>query len=208
MYEHAGRREVLLHDAVKGLGQHLLLRLAQHQLAVLRHVPIGEQGQLAAQQSVVVGRQHAGARSQLPLQQRVGGLAVPGCGALRIGGVKPFDDGVLAEVREQQEAVRAVPVEHLRDVQAGLLHQALHLHERGAVFLVGRRVHHDVAGLEAIDAQVAAKAGVGRGQAQGLGPQAVGGRQGREPLGALRLALFVSPGNGAVAGSVGGVAHG
>jgi len=183
VHEDLRGRQVVGHDGREALRQRLLLGVGQRDLAVLGQVPVGEQCQLAPQQGFVIGRQHAGARGLLPVDQQVGGLLVPAKSVLRRLGVQGLHEGVWPQVGQQHEAVRGVEGQDARHVQAGLLHQGLHLHEGGAVLLVGRRVHHDAAAARrgGVDAQVAPEAGVGRGGAQAGGQQAVRCHQGGQP---------------------------
>ena len=57
-----------------------------------------------------------------------------------------------------------------RNVRARGCEQASHAHERAAVFLVGRCVHHDAAAaVGGVHAQVPPEAGIGRGWPDGGG---------------------------------------
>ena len=97
---------------------------------------------------------------------------------------------------EQHEAVAGVPVQNLRHAQAGLVHQALNLGKRRAVFLVGRRVHDDqAAAIAAVQAQIAAKARIGRSGAQGCGKQLVLLSQRCQPGVECGVAGRICPGN-------------
>ncbi|MPN54149.1 hypothetical protein SDC9_201818 [bioreactor metagenome] len=71
MHEHAGRGQAVGDDAVEGLGQRGLLRRIERHATVPGHVPVRKKLQLAAQQRLVIGRQHARARGLLPVQQRI-----------------------------------------------------------------------------------------------------------------------------------------
>ncbi len=198
VHVHAGGRQVLRHDGVEGAGQRGLLRIGQRGLAVAGDVPVGKELQLAAQQRLVVGRQHTGARGALPVDEQIHGLQVPGVRGGRVGRVQALDGGLRAQVGQQHETVRFVPGQDLRHAQAGRLQQRLHLHERAAVFLVGRRVHDDAAGaINSVQAQVAAKARVRGRRAQGLGPQLERGGQRGQPGVEGCLAGRVGPMHGA-----------
>ena len=84
--------------------------------------------------------------------------------------------------------------EHARRVQAGGGDQPGDVHERPHVFLRRRRVHHDEAGAAAvaIDAEVAAKAGVARRRAQARGDAGRGGGPTRASQAANALARAAS----------------
>ncbi len=177
--------------------QHLLLRLAQLHAPVARDVPVGKQLQLAPQQRLVIGRQGAGAGGQLPLQQHVHGLQVPGVGGLRVVLAQVLDHGLAAHVGQQHEALRLVPGQDAGHGQARALQQRLHVHEGAAVLLLRRRVHDDEGGAALrVHAQVAAEAGVAGGGAHAGRQQAVAGRQRRQPLAEGVRARRVVPGDG------------
>ena len=158
----AGRAQVLGHDGVEGFGQHGLLLVVQRELAVLGHIPVREQLQLAAQHSFVIGWQHTGLGGQLPAQQQLHRLAIPGLSVAWLLGVEDFNQRAAAHVGQQHEAIGCIPGQDLRHRQGGLCHQLLHMHKRLAVFLVRRRIHDDEAVARAgINAQIAAKACIG-----------------------------------------------
>lgn len=186
-------------DLIEGLAEQGLLPVVQRELTVLGDIPVGKQLQLAAQQGFVIERQGsgiAGLGGQLPVQQHLDGGAVPGFGILGFFGVQSLDDGLAAQVAQQHEAMAGVPVQNLRHAQAGLVHQALNLGKRRAIFLVGRRVHDDqAAAIAAIQAQIAAKAGIGRSRAQGCGKQLVLFSQRCQPGVECGVAGRICPGN-------------
>lgn len=199
------RREVVRDDGVEGLLQCLRLRGIEREAFVLRQVPVGKELQLAAQQGVVVGRQHTGFGGQLPGQQRVQRLHVARVVGLRPLGVDAVEHGLVAEVAQQHEALRFVPSQDLGHQQAGLAQQTGHVHEGLAVLLRRWRVHHDqaAAGLR-VQAQVAAKARVGRGGAQGAGQQAQAGGQRLYPGVKGGFPNRIGPGDGGVGRAHGG----
>ncbi|MNT12657.1 hypothetical protein D3C72_1475930 [compost metagenome] len=192
MHVHARRREVVLDDQREGAVQALLQLPFHGHAAVLADVPLGKERQFTLEQRAVVGRQHAGLGGQLPADQRVDGQVVEWPVGVRAGRIDHVEHGLAAQVVEQQEAVVAVPFEHLRRRHAGLGHQLRHLHEGGAVFLVGRRIHHDArAAVGGVEAEVAAKARVGRRQPDGVRAQLPGvgnaGQPAPERFGPLRI---------------------
>ena len=82
--------------------------------------------------------------------------------------------GLRANVVEQHEALRLVPRQDAWGIQAGVEHQAGDAHKGFAVFFVGRGVHDDARALGRVNAEIAPKAGIGRGRAHGGGQHAVG----------------------------------
>ena len=206
------------HDGIEGAGQRGLLLAIERDAAVLAQIPVREQRQFAAQQGFVIGGQHARLRGLLPVEQHVGGLQIPAQRGLGVFGGEQLDQRGAAQIAQQHEAAGFVPGQDVWHVQAGSCHQRLHLHKGAAVFLVGRRIHHDAAGAgRAVDAQVAAKAGVGRGRAQAGGQQLVALHQRRKPLFERGLPGRIGPADGAGGGGRcrgkgrwggGGVAHG
>ena len=136
---------------------------------MLAHIPVGKQGQLPGQQGVVVVGQHAWPGGQLPLNQHIDRAHVKrihrrsgqGDGANSGRRRDDFHHGARAQVCQQHEAVGAVPVQHPRRVEAGVLHQRGDAGKRRAVLDSGRRVHDDAAAASrCIDAKIAAKAGI------------------------------------------------
>ena len=89
-----------------------------------------------------------------------------------------------------------VLLEHARAVQAGAADQLADAHEGGDAVLGGGRVHHDeAAAVRAGDAEVAARAGVGRGQVQRGAVEAVARGEFVEPAAEGARALGVGPGD-------------
>ena len=87
----------------------------------------------------------------------------------------------VAEVRQQQEALRTVLRDHLRRIQPRRAQPGGDVDERADILLVRRRVHHDMAGAPAVHPPVAAEAGVG-GRASHAGRvQRLGWRLSRQP---------------------------
>ena len=172
---HLRRGQIALHDQVERGLQHLVLLGRELVLAVLRHIPLGEQLQLAAQQRLVIGRQHLRSRGQLPGQQHIQRPQVVRLRRLGLLGVEGAYHGGVPEVGEQHEAVGFIPLQHARCMQAGFFHQPRHMHEGVAVFLLGRCVHDDAGRLPGspLDAQITAEAGVGAGDLQRVRLQAV-----------------------------------
>ena len=174
------------------------------------HAPFREQREFAAQQRVVIGRQTARVDALLPVHQRgrrrthqaidAGGVG-RGHGLLQLGEVEPG-----AEVTQQQESMGGILRQHLRGVQSGRGDQAGHVHEGTNVFVVGRRIHHDAAAARPVDAQVAAKARIAGGRAQGGRQQTVGCRERCQPALEGVAAVVVCPDHG-LRGVVAGVVH-
>jgi hypothetical protein len=87
-----------------------------------------------------------------------------------LASVQLVEIGARAEIGEQQEALSQVLRQHLGRVHAGFMQHARDVHERPAVFPLGRRVHHDVAAAVGEGgAPVAAEAGVGGSRGEGEG---------------------------------------
>ena len=171
----------------------MLLGIQRH-FAVLGEVPVGEQVQFALKQGLVVRRQLSSFGGQLPAQQLVSGLLVQGQLVLRALGVDGRHHGAVAQVAEQHEPVGLVPSQHLGGVQPGVMHEAGHMHKGLTVFLVRRRVHDDAgAGVLRFDAQVAAKAGICRGNAHAGWVQTVLRRDVLKPGFKALLALRIGP---------------
>ncbi len=196
--------EVVRDDRVEGLLQGVGLRVVQLKLFVLLQVPVGKQLQLPAQQGFVVRRQHAGLGRQLPGQQGVERLHVAPVVGLRVVGVDPIQHGLVAQVAQQHEALRFVPGQHLGYQQTGFAHERGHVHEGLAVFVRGRRVHHDeaVPGLR-VDAQVAPEAGVGGGGAKGRGQQTQPPGERAQPVRKSGFPLGIGPLDSGVGSGVG-----
>ena len=111
---------------------------------------------------------------------------------MRAVGIQLLQVGGVAEVGQQQETLGRVLRQHLRHRDAGGGEQLRHVNERPHVFLRRRRVHHDQrAAGGAIEAEIAAEAGIGRGWSQRVGQQRGEFRacvQRGEPLPELRQA--------------------
>ena len=107
---------------------------------VAADVPLREQFQFAPQQRLVIGRQHARARCELPPQQRVDRVAKQ---VIRVVGVERAQVGGRPEVGQQQEAALDVLRQDLRRVHSRFVHQRCDVHERPAVLARRRRVHRD-----------------------------------------------------------------
>ncbi len=103
-------------------------------------IPLRKQFQLAAQQSLVVWRQHAFARGELPAQQRVRGVAKELVG---VAGIERAQICGRAQVGQQQEAAREILRENLRRIESGVAHQRSDVHERPAILARRRRIHRD-----------------------------------------------------------------
>ena len=140
---HAGCGQVALRYGLEGFVQHLALGAVDLQLPMLGEVPIGEQRQLAMQQSGVIGGQHAGATALLQRQQRVDGPQIKALVSLRVITVDHLHHGVCANVVQQHEALRFVPGQDAGSVQTCVLHQTRNAHKGFTVFFVGRRIHDD-----------------------------------------------------------------
>ena len=164
---------------------------------------------------MVVGRQHAGARGFLPHDQGVNRLQIQ-VQRWRGSRVDDLHHGACTQVVEQQEALGLMPVQHLGGADASVVQQLRDLHKGRAVFLVRWRVHDDqavaVRAACGVNAQIAAKAGVGRGQTQALRPQCKARLHAGQPGLKLGLALGVGPqhrlGCGLGAGGSGGRGNG
>ena len=186
---------VAMHVATR-LGQHvgqdLLETLLQHQGFLLgqRHalvsgnVPVRVQHQLAQQQFTVVLGKHAGLAGALQFHQRLAGCGVQaGSGLLvQLGQV-----GAVAQVVQQQEAPLQISGVHPGDRQARGTHDLGRVHEGPAVFLRGRRVHHDGGaradrlGQGGLQPEIAAKACVTRCRGQRGNIQGMAFRQAGKP---------------------------
>ena len=166
VHVHPRLREAARDDRVERAVEHLPLRRRQRDAEMARDVPVREQRELAPQQGVVVGRQRAFPRGELPAQQRFDRIAKQGIGVV----VREFVDvGAAAEVGEQQEAQSRLPRVNARHVEPGLRHQGGDPDEGGRVFAVGRRVHRDQRRLRRVagpHAEVAPETRIRRNRAQ------------------------------------------
>ena len=211
VHEHAGCGQAVGDNAVEGLGQRGLLRSIERHATVPGHVPVREKLQLAAQQRLVIGRQHARARGLLPVQQRIHRQPVPVQRGQGIFRVQDLDHRLRAQVRQEHETMGLVPGQDLGHPQARLLHQRLHLDEGAAILFVRGRVHHHQAGTAGgIQAQVASETRVRGCRPQGFGTQAVDGHQRGNPGAEGGLARRIGPKGGGWCGGRGGKrgAHG
>ena len=134
----------------------------------------------------------------LPAQQGRQRVAHQAVGLRRRGGLQGVEVEVTAEVGEQQEAVVDIGFQDARRMQPGGGGEAGHVYERPHVFLWRRRVHHDQAaavggGGVGVQAQVAAKARIGRSGGQAVEAQAVARRDGGDPALEGRLARGMAP---------------
>ena len=181
VHVNAGPGQVVLNDAGKGFVEraaHLAPHFSLHGHAPMAvQVPVRKKFKLALEQGAVIRRQHAGTRSFLPVHQRVHGLQVQAQVGLRVFALDDLHHGVRAQVAQQHEAVRGIPVQHLGHAQLGIGHQTGHLYKGQRVLFVRRRVHDDAAahavGELRFHPKVAAKAGIGRGAAHGVGKHAL-----------------------------------
>ena len=179
--------------------------------ALARDAPFGKERELAPQQRVVVRRQRGARDVALPAHERGDGVAHQGVGAgavaARLRVLQRVEVELAAEIVEQEKAVADVGLEHARRVQAGGGDQSGDVDERPHVFLRRRRVHHHQAGaVAAVDAEVAAKAGVARRRAQARDDQAVarGARRRARPRTRARAPAPVQAMVGQEAGAEGG----
>ena len=198
----------------KEAGEFVLQARIHRDAAVLGDVPVGKELQLARQQSVVVSRQYAGARRELPGNQRVHRVHVKlvnrrahrGKRVQRRLLLDELHHGLRAQVAEQHEALRFVPGQHARRVQPGFGHQRSDFDEGRAVFERRWRVHDDATArspVNAINAKVAPETGICRGQAQ-RGRVELAGRAGdAQPLGEEGSPPRVAPNDIRSAGRVG-----
>ena len=166
--------------------------------------PLREQRQLAPEQRVVVGGQAGSINPLLPADEGGKGIAHQGigCGVFvpseRV--LQRGEIGPRTKVGQEQEAVKNVLRQHTRRVEPGPLDQASHVHEGSNVFLWRRGIHHDEASRRALDAQVAPKARIGAGRAQGRHIEPVVGQR-CQPAGERLTASGIGPRHAFVNGS-------
>ena len=110
-------------------------------LQMAREVPLREEIQLTPQQRLVVGRQLALSRRELPAEQRLGGI---GKKRVRVGAVEHIEIRADAKIVEQQEPSCQVLADDFRRMHAGLMQELCDMHEGPAVLALGRRVHGNV----------------------------------------------------------------
>ena len=166
--------EVAVLDLGKKSSQLFLHAGIHGDAAMAGDVPVWKESQFARQQRIVIGRQHVGARGQLPADQRVHRIHVHLVDRRASGreGVQRgllldhLHHGLCAQVAQQHEAMRLVPGQHARCVQPGPGHQFGYLDEGRAVFERRRCVHDDAAASALADAQVTPEAGVSGCQMQ------------------------------------------
>ena len=184
------------HQAVKHGVQALLLGVAQCDVIVLCHVPIGEELQLAAQQGLVIGGQHVGLGGLLPEHQGINSLQKQGLPLWQFSVGQHLHHGVRTQVVQQHEALRLLPGQHLWRQQASIGHQLGDGDRRLRIFFVGWRVHQDERAWSALHAKVAAKTCVRRCNPHRSGVQAVRRGDGQQPIGESLAAWRVRPAQG------------
>ena len=171
-------------DLLESLLQYLGFLLGQRHALVSGNVPVRVQHQLAQQQFTVVLGKHVGLAGALQLHQRLAGRGIQAGGGLfvQLGQV-----GAVAQVVQQQEAPLQIGGVHPGDRQARGTHDLGRVHEGPAVFLRGRRVHHD-GGARAdrlrqggLQPEIAAKACVTRCRGQRGNIQGMAFRQAGKP---------------------------
>jgi len=106
------------------------------------HIPLRKQRHFAPEQRLVVRRQRAGARRELPAQQRVGRIAHQSVGIVLVEGLE-----VRAgpKVGEQQEPLCQILGVDLGCIDARPAQQLRNVYEGAAILLARRCVHRDVA---------------------------------------------------------------
>ncbi len=196
VHGHHRLRERALHQQVGHAVPVALLRFGPGDAELARHAPFGEQRQLAPQQRFVVGGQFSRRHGRLEPHQRAQGVAHQAVGLRGSGLAQGVQVERVAQVGEQQEALRGVAGQHPRRMQTGAVDEAGHLHEGAHVLLRRRRVHHDERAGAGLHAEVAPEAGVGRGRLQRGGLEGVLRSQAFEPAGEGGFAGGVGPGNG------------
>ena len=155
---------------VENLVQRGGLLIGQHGVQMAADVPLGEQIQFALQQRAVVRRQRFRLALGLQQHQCVDRIHVQLVRGIEIELVQV---GNGAEVGQQQKALRDILRQNARHGDAGGGEQVGDVDEGFDVFLRRRSVHDDqAAALLCIHAEIAAKAGVGRGRTQGSDRQA------------------------------------
>ena len=126
-----------------------------------RHEPFSEELELPHQQLAIVGRKllRLGGIARLHAHERIDGIRVE---RLRI---RTLSDGLqvvmTAEVADQDEPLLRVHREDRRHVHAGCREDARNAQPRIEAFPLGRRVHRDLRGTAAMNAEVATEARVG-----------------------------------------------
>ena len=108
--------------------------------------------------------------------------------------VQALQHGGAPQVFQQHETLGLIPGQDGWHTQTSSVCQCLNLDEGAAVFLVWWGIHDDqAAAVGAVQAQVAAKAGICAGWAQAGQLQAVRGCQGGDPASKGLLALGIRP---------------
>ena len=155
-------QQQLLH----GIPQALLVG-AKLALQHPRNIPVGEQGQLAAQHRLIVLGQHTGPTGQLPADQAADGASEQ---ALALCITYPLlqilQVGLSAHVLEQQKALLQVLGKNARHAHTRPLQQAGNANKGFTVLVHRRCIHDDQAALARLPTEVAAKTGVGAGWRQ------------------------------------------
>ena len=114
---------------------------------------------LTPQQRRVIGRHDTGAVDALERDQRAQRVAHQAVGAIGLGGERLQIRG-LAQIGEQEKALRHILFEHLGHLHPTGGEQAGDAHEGPHVFHRRRRVHHDQRTARRLNTEVAAEAGV------------------------------------------------
>ena len=147
MHIDAGPAQVFLDDAREGVIERATQFAFNRNAAMTCQVPLGKQFHLAAQQCCIVCGQYVGLRCGLPGDQRVDCLQVDGLIGPCVLALHRLHHGLRPQIGQQHEAFGLIPCQHLRRVQAGLVHETGDLGKGSAVFLRRRRIHDDAAAL-------------------------------------------------------------
>jgi hypothetical protein len=134
---------------------------------VAPQIPLGEQIEFASQQCFVVQGQHGVAAGELPADQRIGRIAEQPVG---IAIVERGEISRRAQVRQQQETLGKILCEYGGNVEACRGHEAGHVYERAAIFMLGWRIHDNERCIRQRDAEITPEAGVRGGWREREGP--------------------------------------
>ena len=167
MHVHAWLSEVAREDRPEDMLERFLLPRRERDAQVAPDVPLGKEGELAAQERLVVLRQNARLARALPAHQRGSGVAEE---LAHVAVVQCRDVGRRAEVAHEEESLPEVVGEDPRGIEARRAQQLRDVDEGARILALGRRIHRDQGAPVEEHSEIAPEARVGRGplDAKGL----------------------------------------
>ena len=186
MHVYTGLGKIVGEDALEHLFQLGLLFVVERYAQMFGDIPLGEQVQFAAQQRFVVERKFILFRGELYFDECISS------GAVESGGVfcsQRLQIGDIAQVGQQQEALRQILRVDMWHVGSCVFKQLAHMDKGFAVFVLRRGIHYDLGRpVGEGGAEVSTEAGIGRcgGDCEGFVRI-----EARKPVGKLLLTLHL-----------------